>query len=146
MEKKLLLSVGDLQYHLHQLEKNGLISFHEEGQRKRYFVKSEVEYEDREILSLMRMKTPRRIAIFLLLNPDSSFKMILSEFSFTKGALSFHLKRLLKANIIIKDKIGSEVVYRIADEDRVSRVLITYKSSILDEVLDGFVDIWTNIG
>lgn len=145
MEKELSLSVGDLQYHLHQLEKGGMISSLEEGRRKRYFVKEEVRLVDRKILSLIRMKTPRRIVIFLLLNPESSFKEILNEFSFTKGALSFHLKRLDRAGILVKGKREKESVYMISDEERVSQVLITYKSSIMDEVMDGFIDVWTKI-
>ena len=146
MESALSLSVGDLQYHLLQLEKGNMISSFPEGRRKRYFVKDEVKYVDRKILSLMRMKTPRRIVIFLLLNPDSSFKMILGQFNFTKGALSFHLKRLLKAGILVKEKRELENVYKIADEMRISQLLITYRSSIMDDTLDGFIDVWTKIG
>ena len=46
MERALSLSLGDLQYHLHQLEKGGIISPHEEGKRKRYFVNNVVKYQE----------------------------------------------------------------------------------------------------
>jgi predicted transcriptional regulator len=143
MEKALSLSVGDLQYHLQQLEKANLISSHDDGRRKRYFVKNEVNYLDREVLSFIKMRTPRRIIIFLLLHPNSSFKEILSQFNFTKGALSFHLKKLLNADIIINSKRETETIYKIKDENRIGQLLITYKSGIIDEALNGFVDLWT---
>ena len=146
MEKALSLSVGDLQYHLRQLEKANVISPHKEGKRKRYFVSDEVRYFDRKVLSVIRMKTPRRIVMFLLLHPDSSFKEILAEFNFTKGALSFHLKRLLKAGIIQKGKRENESIYNIQDAERISQILITYRSSIVDEAMDRFIDVWTKIG
>lgn len=146
MERTLTLSVGDLQYHLHRLEKANLISAHEEGRRKRYFVNDEVRYIDREILSQVRMKTPRRIIIFLLLNPDSGFKDILAEFNFTKGALSFHLKRLLKAGLLVKGKRERETIYKVADEERIGQLLISYRSSMMDDTLDGFIDLWTRLG
>jgi predicted transcriptional regulator len=146
MEKQLSLSIGDLQSHLHQLEKASLISSHEEGRYKRYFVNAEVSYVDREILSLVRMKTPRRIVMFLLLNPESCFTEILAEFNFTKGALSFHLKRLLRAHILIKGRKDKKNIYKVADGERMSQILITYKSSMMDETLDGFIDMWTKIG
>ncbi len=146
MERTLTLSVGDLQYHLHRLEKANLISAHEEGRRKRYFVNDEVRYIDREILSQVRMKTPRRIIIFLLLNPDSCFKDILAEFNFTKGALSFHLKRLLKAGLLVKGKRERETIYKVADEERIGQLLISYRSSMMDDTLDGFIDLWTRLG
>lgn len=145
MEKTLSLSLGDLQYHLQQLEKAELISSHTEGRRKRYFVKNEVNYFDREILSIVKMRTQRRIIIFLLLHPESSFKEILSEFRFTQGALSFHLKKLVNANIVIPAKREKETIYKIKDEDRISQLLITYQSGILDDVLNGFIDIWTKL-
>ena len=146
MERALTLSVGDLQYHLHRLEKANLISAHEEGRRKRYFVNDEVRYIDREILSQVRMKTPRRIIVFLLLNPDSCFKDILAEFNFTKGALSFHLKRLLKAGLLVKGKRERETIYKVADEERIGQLLISYRSSMMDDTLDSFIDLWTRLG
>ncbi len=145
MEKTLSLSLGDLQYHLQQLENAAIISSHDDGRRKRYFIKNEVQYLDREILSFIKMRTPRRIIIFLLLHPDSSFKEILAEFHFTKGALSFHLKKLVHANIVIHSKRELETIYKINDENRVSQILITYRSGILDETLNGFIDLWTKL-
>jgi predicted transcriptional regulator len=145
MEKTLSLTMGDLQYHLQQLEKADLISSHDDGRRKRYFVKNEVNYFDREILSFIKMRTPRRIIIFLLLHPESSFKETLADFHFTKGALSFHLKKLIKANIVISIKREKENIYRIKDENRISQILIAYKSGIFDEALNGFIDLWTRL-
>jgi predicted transcriptional regulator len=145
MEKTLSLTLGDLQYHLQQLEKADLISSHDDGRRKRYFVKTEVNFFDREILSFIKMRTPRRIIIFLLLHPESSFKEVLAEFHFTKGALSFHLKKLIKANIVINTKREKEMMYRIKDENRISQILIAYQSGILDEALNGFIDLWTKL-
>jgi predicted transcriptional regulator len=145
MEKTLSLTMGDLQYHLQQLEKADMISSHDDGRRKRYFVKNEVNYLDREIVSFIKMRTPRRIIIFLLLHPESSFKEILAEFHFTKGALSFHLKKLIKANIVTNTKREKEMIYRIKDENRISQILIAYQSGILDEALNGFIDLWTKL-
>jgi predicted transcriptional regulator len=145
MEKTLSLSLGDLQYHLQQLEKANLISSHDDGRRKRYFVKAEVNFFDREIISFVKIRTSRNIIIFLLLHPDSSFKEILAEFHFTKGALSFHLKKMFHADIITKSKREKETIYRIKDENAISQVLITYQSGIVDETVSGFIDIWTKI-
>jgi predicted transcriptional regulator len=104
-----------------------------------------VNYFDREVLSFVKIRTSRNIIIFLLLHPDSSFKEILGQFHFTKGALSFHLKKLLHANIITKTKREKETIYRIKDENAISQVLITYQSGIVDETVSGFIDVWTKI-
>ncbi len=145
MERALELSVGDLQYHLQQLEKFELISHHDDRKRKGYFVNQDVQFIDMAMLSVLKLKTPRRIVTFLLLNPNSTFKEILAEFTFTKGALSFHLKRLTKAGMLQKSKLENNNIYCIVDEERVSQMLITYRSGIMDEALDSFIDVWTKM-
>jgi predicted transcriptional regulator len=144
MEKTLSLSVGDLQYHLQQLEKAELISSQDDGRRKHYFAR-DVSVPDREILSVIQLRTPRKIVVFLLLHPDSSFKEILAEFPFTKGALSFHLKKLTQAGIITSLRREKELTYRVKDDLRISQILVTYQSGFLDEVVDGFVNLWTKL-
>jgi len=145
MESALDLSVGDLQYHLGQLEKGGLIQAHDDGRRKGYFVASEVQYFDRQAISVIRMRTPRRIIIFLLMRPEATFRQILGEFNFTKGALSFHLKRLIGSGIVLKGRMERESIYRIKEPDRVKNLLVTYRTSIADDVLDSVVDLLAGI-
>jgi len=145
METALELSVGDLQYHLGQLEKGGLVTTHDDGRRKGYFAASEVQFFDRQIISTIRMRTPRRIIIFLLLHPDATFGEVLANFNFTKGALSFHMKRLVASGIAGKGKRENESCYRILEPERMGNLLVTYRASIADDVLDGVVDILTRI-
>lgn len=145
METELGLSVGDLQYHLGQLEKGGLVKIHDDGRRKGYFVASEIPYFDRQLISIIRMRTPRHIIIFLLTHPDATFNEILANFNFTKGALSFHLKRLVRADMVMKGRKERESTYRINEPERVSALLITYRASISDDVLDGVVDLLARI-
>lgn len=145
METALGLSVGDLQYHLGQLEKAKIIHSHDDGRRKGYFVASEVQYFDREMISTIRMRTPRRIIIFLLMHPDATFHEILGEFNFTKGALSFHMKRLGKSGIVLKGKKERENTYTVSEPERVKNLLVTYRASIADEVLDNVVDLLVRI-
>ena len=145
MEGSMGLSVGDLQYHLGQLERSGLVTTHDDGRRKGYFVAAEVQYFDRKMISVIRMRTPRRIILYLLTHPDSSFGELLAEFRFTKGALSFHLKRLLDSEILERGRRERESIYRVAEPERVMGLLVTYRASIADEVLDGMVDTLSSI-
>ena len=145
METSLGFSVGDLQYHLGQLEKASIIYGHDDGRRKGYFVASEIPYFDRQAISIIRMRTPRRIILFLLMHPDASFREILAEFKFTKGALSFHLKRLTASEMVLKGKKERESIFRLADPDRVKSLLITYRAGIADEMLDSVVDVLVRI-
>lgn len=145
METDLGLSVGDLQYHLGQLERAKLIYSHDDGRRKGFFVASEVQYFDRQAISVIRMRTPRRIIIFLLMHPESTFQQILGEFNFTKGALSFHMKRLGKSGMVVKGKKERESIYKVAEPEKVRNLLVTYQASIADDVLDNIIDMLVRI-
>jgi predicted transcriptional regulator len=145
METALGVSVGDLQYHLGQLEKAGLIYSHDDGKRRGYFVASEIQYFDRQAISTIRMRTPRRIIIFLLMNPEATFQQILAEFNFTKGALSFQLKRLAVSGMVQKGKKERESTYKVSEPEKVKNLLVTYRASIADEVLDNVVDLLVRI-
>lgn len=145
IEKALNISVGVLQYHLNFMEEKGVISSIFDGYRKRFFIKKEVSYSDRKILTILRLKTLRKIVVFLMLNPNSTYKEILSQFNFTKPALTFHLKKLIKAGIIGKGKKERENIYWVNNPKEISRVLSDYKSSFTDGIVDGFMDVWTKI-
>lgn len=94
---------------------------------------------------MIQLRTPRYIVLFLLEHPDARFKEILAEFRFTKGALSFHLKKLTTEEIVTSTRIENEICYRIKDEQRIRQVLVAYKAGFLDEAVSGFVDVWTKI-
>jgi predicted transcriptional regulator len=144
MEKALSLSVGDLQYHLQQLEKAELVTTLEDGRRKRYFTK-EICIPDREVLSVIQLRTPRHIVLYLLDHPEARFKDLLAEFKFSKGTLSFHMKKLTNAELVVSTRIENEVSYRIKDELFMRQILTTYHAGFLDEAVNGFVDLWTEI-
>ena len=75
IEKELGLSIGVLEYHLTYLEKKDILSVEREGHRKRYFVREDVSFGDKPTISLLRQEIPRRIVIFLMLNPGSGFQV-----------------------------------------------------------------------
>ena len=46
------------------------------------------------------------------------------------------------ASIVRENRSGSGTTYEIADVDEVVRIIITYRSTFLDNVVDSFVDSW----
>jgi hypothetical protein len=45
-------------------------------------------------------------------------------------------------NILIKEKIGYETIYTVKDEDRVAKVLVAYKKTFLDLLVDKTLSTW----
>ena len=140
------LSIGVLEYHLSYLEKKDILSVEREGHRKRYFVGEDVSYGDKATIAILRQEIPRRIVIHLMLNPNTSFQDVLAQFKISKSTLSFHMKKLTTAELVHTEKVGRETYYKVADPDNTARVILTYKTSFLDDIVDRFAEIWEGIG
>jgi len=146
IQSELGLATGVLEYHLGYLVKKKLLSSEMDGKKRRYFVSKEIPHLDKRTLGLMRQKIPRRITVHALLNPNCSFQELLGEFDISKSTLSFHLKKLENAEILESVKKGRKKFYRVLDPDEIARILISYRSSFLDSVVDSFADVWLEVG
>lgn len=146
IQKDVGLATGVLEYHLGYLVKKGLLSTETDRKRRRYFVSQEIPHPDKRIIGLMRQKMPRRIVIHAMLNPECSFQDLRKEFEIAKSTLSFHLAKLEEGGILESFRKGRKKFYRVADPEETARILISYKSSFLDSVLDSFAEVWLEVG
>ena len=136
------IPMGTLEYHLHYLVKAGILVTREDGRYTRYFASDEGGRRERDILACIRQEPPRRITTFLLLNPGLSHGKILENFQMSASTLSFHLKKLVGGGILRQEKEGRENRYWVIEPDLVAKVLITYRKSFLDDVVDRFAEVW----
>jgi predicted transcriptional regulator len=146
IEKKLGLAMGVLDYNLGYLEKKEILTVEREGNRKRYFVRDDVSFGDKATIGILRQEIPRRIVIHLMLNPNASFQDVLAQFKISKSTLSFHMKKLTEASIVGSEKEGRSTFYHVVDVDNTARVILTYKASFLDSVVDRFAEVWGDMG
>ncbi len=146
IEKELGLAMGVLDYNISYLEKKEILTVEREGNRKRYFVKEDISFGDKATIALLRQEIPRRIVIHLMLNPNASFQDVLAQFNISKSTLSFHMKKLTETDIVGSQKKGRGSFYYVIDPDNTARVILTYKASFLDNVVDRFADIWGDMG
>ena len=83
-----------------------------------------------------------KISMPSLLNPNAGYQDILDNFDLSPSRLSYYLDKLLKKSILEQVREGRKTFYSVRDEERVANVLIAYKPTFLDSVVDAFVDIW----
>lgn len=143
IERRLGIAVGSLQYHLHFLEKKNLIKIEQDEGYLRYFpVESPLSQNDKKILSFLRRKTSRHILIFLLNKSSANNKDISRGVGLSPSTVSWHLNKLVEAGVVRRRKKGRESFFEIEDPERVVKLMITYKESFLDKLVDGFVEVW----
>ncbi|MGC9307567.1 MAG: winged helix-turn-helix transcriptional regulator [Thermoplasmatota archaeon] len=141
--RRLDISLSTLDYHLHYMEKRGLVVARKDGRYTRYFAAKKVGMQDKKIISLMRQETPRQIVLFLLEHPGAIHKDICSAVGKSPSTVSFHLKKLAKAGIIEGVSLGRKTAYEVIDEEAVANALITYQDTFVDTAVDSFIDTWT---
>ncbi|RLF66310.1 MAG: hypothetical protein DRN57_07350 [Thermoplasmata archaeon] len=130
------LALGQLDFHLNALVKGDVLIKDVSTGNSRYYVRDRFSRDERRIMSQLRREIPRGIVIFLLENPDSTPHDILEAFTFTHATLSYHLKRLEKSGVITAEQRGRRRFYRVKDRDMVEMLLVMYRPSLLDTIVD----------
>ena len=143
--RDLEIPMGTLEYHLHYLVKAELLTTRQDPRYTRYFATGELSRRDKDVLAVLRQKVPRQIAAHLLLEPGSSHGTLLTKFALAPSTLSFHLKKLTSAGIVLQEKSGRENLYRVIEPELVGRVLIQHKESFFDDVIDRFAEVWQGL-
>jgi predicted transcriptional regulator len=113
-----------------------------DGNLKRYYIIGKVKGKEKRILACLRNEIARGLVLFLLLNPNSQFHEIAENFDLSPSKLAYHLGKLVEKDIIQKEKKGRTSFYNVIDEEAVANVLITFRPSFLDEIVDKFIEAW----
>lgn len=143
LERRLHLVVGNLQYHLQYLEKKNLIRASNDEDYVRYFVKDRSLNEtERKIISFLRRSGCRHILIQLLSNPELNNKELSQAVGLSPSTISWNLNKLVEAGIIEREKTGRISRFTIIDPHTVAELLMCYKESFLDTLVDGFIKMW----
>jgi predicted transcriptional regulator len=142
IQRHLRLPVGTLQYHLTNLRRDGLIIQKKDGEYVRYYAVGLFTEREKKLLSLLRQKPVRHIVIMLLKNNELNHKKIVKELKLSPANTSWYLDKMLDSKLAKKQRRGKEVIYSLVKPDEVARVIITYRSSFLDAIVDRFIEIW----
>lgn len=136
------LSNGSVRYHLHYLVHHNLIKEEKKGNTIVYFP-MEFKPENSKLLSLLRQKSLRDIILFILTHKDCEHSEIVNFVKLSPSTVTWHLKKLEEEKIIASAKIGRTKNYRILiDNEEIINLLITYKESFLDSLVDNIIDTW----
>jgi len=135
------IPMASLQYHLTYMASRQVIIEEKSEHFTRYYSKP-LESEDKKVLSVLRQKRLREIVMLILVDKKVKYRVIVQTLKLTPSTVSFYLKYLLENNIVERTKIGHENIYTLKNEDRIAKVLITYKSSFLDKLVDKWADTW----
>jgi DNA-binding transcriptional ArsR family regulator len=110
------LSIGVVQFHLMQLEKNGLIESLRWGRYKRFFVAGTFSRREMAAIATARLETVRCILRALLEGKKVSHCKLASQVTLSSQALTWQMNRLQETGLIEETRDGLNVSYGIKPE------------------------------
>ncbi len=142
LQRRLDMPVGMLEYHLNVLLKDELIVSREDGRYIRFFANTYMSHQERKIMGFLRNEIVRKIIIFLLENGRVKQRDIANFVGISPSTLSYHLNKLVKGGILLREIEGRERYYSLKDPKIMARTIIKYRKSFLDSLVDNFVKLW----
>jgi predicted transcriptional regulator len=138
------MPLSTLDYHLGYMVQKKIIERKRDGYYTRYYAKP-LETIDRKLLSILRQKRLREIILIIINEEGAKYQTLLTRLKIPTSTLSFYINHLTKSNVILRHHIGREHIYTVANEDIIMKLLITYKSSFIDRLIDNVTSTWMEI-
>lgn len=139
LQRKNRVGVGNLDYHLNYLEKTNLIRVKKSKGNKRFYPLGLNDYE-RNILGILRQKNFRKIILKLLKEKNITHKSIVDYLKISPSSVTWYLKLLINKNILIILEKEKQRYYQLKNKEEIIKVLVTYKESFVDKLVDSFVE------
>jgi DNA-binding MarR family transcriptional regulator len=160
ISRKLNIPFTSLKYHLNYLEKKGFIISRDDGKYKRYFISLEVGEKEKMILNCLRRRTTLHIILWFFIAMQCSQKDISRYLEKHPATISFHLRKMIQANIIDqvsiengvihndttpiiikRPQVSSEKIYVLQDPWMIYDLLIQNKENLGDkEIVTGIIE------
>jgi len=143
IQRELEIPLVTLKYHLRTLEKSGLVITRKDKYYTRYYATERALSEnEKKIISYLRQEHQRKILLLLIDKPNSRFSDLVENFKLPQSTLSFYLTQLVDANLVIKKKVGKESLFSVENADTIMKLLITYRPSFVDKLVDHVLEMW----
>ena len=139
--RKSSLSTGSVKYHLSYLVKHGLIKEEKGGNNRRYYPR-EFSSSNKKLLGFLRQQSIRKIILFIISNDGCSHEQIAMFSGLSPSTVSWHLRKLEEAGIISSERKGRKSSYNLLPREETIKLLITYRESFLDSLVDNVVEMW----
>ncbi|HKJ96498.1 MAG TPA: hypothetical protein VJ944_02000 [Thermoplasmataceae archaeon] len=135
------LAVGQLEYHLYQLEKDANISIREDGNVKRYFHANSGSYLERQILFYIRSNVGRDVLQKLSRSEFIPLRTLLKASKAKQERRKNIIGDMEKEGIIEIFKNLGVTQVRLKDKPKLVELARKYRESILGSLSENFISI-----
>jgi DNA-binding transcriptional ArsR family regulator len=140
--RALALGMGDVQYHIRRLERDGRITSARRGLYKFFYPADLFGERQRELLSMLSLETPRELLLSIIERPGSTQIELAAATGVSQPTASWHLKRLVELGIVGRQQEGRVVTYSAAGGGEIATFVKTYHPTIWERWSSRLADIF----
>lgn len=152
LERQLGMDVRAIRYHLDFLEKHEAISSLSQDGYLRYYPREwdagyfweRIGPYEKRALGLLRQRIPLHIVLLLLDRGEMSSDELTADTGIAASTLSYHLKKLLRLQLVESRTVGKRKVYKVRDPQAVVQLLMKYRPT--EDLVESFIDLWEKVG
>ena len=141
VQRRTMMATGAMQYHIDYLKKKNLIREEKEGKFSRFY-SLQTDIADTKLMNLLRQDSVRKIVLFLMNRRRATLPTISANVGLGLSTTSFHMQKLLQSEIVLQKTIIGKLYFFLKDKESILALLVEYKGSFLDSLVDNFVDLW----
>ena len=138
------LAMGDIQYHLSVLEKDGFVKSRKVGMHRHYYPMSVNGGQDELILAFLRQVTTRDILVYLIENIGATQSDLSNFKHFSAPTIYWHMKRLISSGLVVGIKEGNEIRYYVRDISSLTECIRKYMPSTWMNLASKFAYMYSN--
>lgn len=147
IERMTELPLGVVRHHLERMERDGLVFSRQDRHFKRFFSKGRLPPNiPTETFDALRQDGPRMIVLHLLNNPASAHGRMAEALGIPASTLSTYLSLLMRKKMVTRERRDRRSLYSVRDEEGVVKVLMVYKSSFFDALVDRAISAYLERG
>jgi len=141
IQRRTGIATGALQYHIDYLKKKNFIREEKQGKFSHFYA-VQTNQVDSSLMNLLRQESVRRIVLFLMNKRRATLPVISKNVGLSLSTTSFHMQKLLLARVVLQKSSSGKVFFNLRDKESILILLVQYRKSFLDELVDNFIDTW----
>jgi len=140
--RALSLAMGNAQYHVGRLERDGRITSARRGLYKFFYPANLFGERQREVLSVLSLDTPRELLLNIIGHPGSTQVELAAGTDLSQPTASWHLKRLVEIGIVERHQEGRVVTYTVTREGEIATFIKSYHPTVWERWSSRLADIF----
>jgi predicted transcriptional regulator len=134
------LAMGDTQYQLSILEKEGKIKSKRVGNHRHYYPIAVSDEQNELILAFLRQETIKEILTYLMENPGSNQQVLANFMNVSAPTIKWHMSRLIESDLVMATKERKIVKYFIKDPRSLTSSLKNYMPALWNSLVNRFAE------